>query len=63
MTSWEKLKVYKVIRIYLVPASSKKAALDAMREPNHNDEFFQTEFAVEVTAKGWFGMLLKQILG
>ncbi len=63
MKEWEKLRVYKVIRIYLVPATSKKGALDAMREPNHNDEFFQTEFAVEDKPRGWFGVLVKQILG
>ncbi len=58
-----KIKIWKVIRIYWVPASSKKQALDAMREGPNRDEFFDSEFVVEGSAKGWFGMLLKQVLG
>lgn len=56
------LKVYKVIRTYWVPASSKQAALDAMHQENI-EQFFDSEFAVEPRPEGWLRAFLKQLVG
>ena len=58
-----KIKLYKVIRIYRIPATSKKQAIKHLHMEDGAENFFETEFAVEDKPKGWFGILMKQVVG
>jgi hypothetical protein len=49
---------YKVIKIYIVEAANKKAAIE---EVNKNPDTLETTIVKEVVQEGWGGTLKKQL--
>jgi hypothetical protein len=58
----DKLQMWKVIRIYRMVATSRKGAIETLYVENP-ESYLTDEFAVEDRPRGWFGSLVKQLLG